>query len=71
MSPEQARGKDVEREPTSGRSVAFFTKCSPGNRSSPGETTTMFLRKCSKASRRWDALPAGTPASIRKLLERL
>jgi len=70
MSPEQARGKAVDK-----RSDVFAFGCVlyellTGKRAFGGETVTDTLAKILEGEPKWDALPLNTPAAIRTLLQR-
>ena len=69
MSPEQARGKGVDVRTDIWAFGCVLYEMLAGQPAFPGEITTDVLAKVLEGQPRWDALPAGTPASIRKLLE--
>ncbi len=70
MSPEQARGKPVDK-----RSDVFAFGCVlyellTGNRAFVGETVTDTLAKILEGEPKWDALPGVLPSTIRFLISR-
>jgi hypothetical protein len=70
MSPEQARGKPVDkRTDVWAFGVVVFEMLS-GRRLFEGETVSDILAAVLKSEPDWKALPSATPASLRRLLER-
>jgi serine/threonine protein kinase/Tol biopolymer transport system component len=69
MSPEQARGKDVDARTDIWAFGCVLYEMLTGKMAFSGETTTDILAKVLEASPKWEALPAQTPPSIRMLLE--
>ena len=70
MSPEQARGRHVDK-----RSDVFSFGCLlyeslTGVRAFPGDTGSDSLAAILRAEPDWDALPAETPSGVRRLLRR-
>jgi len=70
MSPEQARGRSLDR-----RSDVFSFGCVlyeslTGKRAFPGETISDTLAAILRAEPDWSALPPPTPGTIRRLLRR-
>ena len=65
-----ARPAGRQRAPTSGRSAACCTKCSPGGRPSRGQTVAETFAAILEREPDWKALPSSTPATIRELLRR-
>jgi serine/threonine protein kinase len=70
MSPEQARGKDVDRRSDiwSFGCVAF--ELLTGKQAFEGETVTDLFASIIKGEPDWNALPASTPEKVRLVLER-
>ena len=69
MSPEQARGKEIDARTDIWAFGCVLYEMLSGKQVFAGETTTDVLAKVLEGQPRWDALPAETPASIRALLE--
>ena len=70
MSPEQARGQPVDkRADISSFGVVLFEMLT-GKQTFQGETISDTLAAVLRADVDWEALPTGTPATIRKLLQR-
>jgi len=71
MSPEQAKGKPVDkRADVWSFGVVLYEMCT-GRRLFTGETTSEVLASVIKDEPDWDALPRrATPAALRRLLER-
>ena len=69
MSPEQARGKDVDARTDIWAFGCVLYEMVSGKQVFAGETTTDVLARVLEGQPKWDALPAGTPSSIRMLLE--
>jgi tRNA A-37 threonylcarbamoyl transferase component Bud32/WD40 repeat protein len=70
MSPEQARGKPVDRRTDIWAFGAVVFEMLAGRRPFDGETLTDLLGAIVKSEPDWTSLPAETPASIRRLLRR-
>jgi serine/threonine protein kinase len=70
MSPEQARGKTVDRRTDIWAFGAVLFEMLVGGKPFDGETLTDVLGAIVKSEPDWKALPADTPASIRRLLRR-
>ena len=70
MSPEQARGKAVDKRSDIWAFGVVLFEMLAGRRLFDGETVTDVLAAVVKEPIAWDALPAATPASLRGLLER-
>ncbi len=70
MSPEQARGKPVDKRSDIWSFGVVLFEMLAGQRLFDGETVTDVLASVVKEPIRWDALPTTTPASLRRLLER-
>jgi serine/threonine-protein kinase len=70
MSPEQARGKIVDRRADIWAFGCVLYEMLTGKTLFRGETVSDTLAAVLKTQPDWDALPSGTPASIRKLLHR-
>jgi eukaryotic-like serine/threonine-protein kinase len=70
MSPEQARGKAVDRRTDIWSFGCVLYECLTGNQAFPGETVSDMIAKILQGSPQWDELPADTPPAVRLLLER-
>ena len=70
MSPEQARGKAVDRRADVWAFGCVLYEMLTGKRAFGGDEVTDVLAAVIKESPALDALPAGTPPSIRRLLRR-
>jgi serine/threonine-protein kinase len=69
MSPEQARGKQVDARTDIWAFGCVLFEMLTGQQTFTGETTTDVLAKVLEAQPKWDALPPETSSSIRFLLE--
>ena len=70
MSPEQARGKRLDRRSDVFSFGCVLYECLTGTRAFPGETVSDTLAAILRAEPDWTLLPAQTPAAVRKLLRR-
>jgi len=70
MSPEQARGKAVDRRADIWAFGVVLYEMLTGRRLFEGETVTDVLAAVVRQEIGWEALPAATPASVRRLLVR-
>jgi len=70
MSPEQARGKPVDKRADIFAFGAVLYELLTGKRVFEGETVTDTLAKVLEGEPNWDALPQNTPTAIRTLLLR-
>ena len=70
MSPEQARGKTVDKRTDIWAFGCVLYESLTGNRAFPGETVSDTLAAVLRADVDWAALPAATPASVRSLIAR-
>ena len=70
MSPEQARGRSVDRRADIWAFGCVLYECLAGRRAFEGETVSDTLAKILERDPNWAALPAGTPSRVRELLER-
>ena len=70
MSPEQAGGKVADRRADIWSFGAALYEMLSGQRAFAGESITETLANVLKVEPDWNALPASTPASIRKLVRR-
>src|SRR5712692_11109928 len=70
MSPEQANGKTADRRADIWSFGAVLYEMLAGKRAFAGESVSDTLATVLKLDPDWDALPSGTPASIRKLVRR-
>ncbi len=70
MSPEQARGKEVDKRSDIWSFGCILFEMLSGRRAFTGETVSDVLAAILAAEPDWAALPAETPARIRELLSR-
>lgn len=70
MSPEQARGKTVDKRTDIFAFGCVLYEALTGRRAFTGETMTDTLAEVVKSDPDWRALPKQTPARVRQLLER-
>ena len=70
MSPEQARGKQVDRRADVWAFGCVLYEALSGAPPFTGETVSDTIARILERDPDWDRLPAGTPASIRRLLRR-
>ncbi len=70
MSPEQAKGKAVDRRADIWAFGCVLYEMLTGLQAFSGETTTDVLAAVVRAEPEWNALPAKTPIAIQKLLRR-
>ncbi|MEE8502232.1 MAG: protein kinase [Kiloniellales bacterium] len=70
MSPEQARGQAVDKRADIWAFGVVLYEMLTGRQAFTGETISDTLAAVLRAEVDWEAVPAGTPASIRKLLRR-
>jgi hypothetical protein len=70
MSPEQARGRPVDRRADIWAFGCVLYEMLTGRRAFEGETVTDVLAAVIKTDPDWDALPAGVPRRIRATLRR-
>jgi len=70
LSPEQARGKVVDRRTDIWSFGCIIYECLTGKRLFEGETVSDTIAKVLERPLDWSALPKGTPARLRELLER-
>jgi len=70
MSPEQARGKPVDKRADIFAFGAVLYELLTGKRTFEGETITETIAAVLKSEPDWDALPGDTPWNIRTLLRR-
>ncbi len=70
MSPEQARGKPVDKRADIWAFGCVLYECLTGKRAFNGESTTEVMAKILEAEPDWSQLPANTPAFLRSLLRR-
>ncbi len=70
MSPEQARGKKVDRRADIWAFGVVMWEMLTGQRLFAGETVSDILAAVLRADPDWEELPADTPSALRRLLER-
>ncbi|HWZ85044.1 MAG TPA: protein kinase [Thermoanaerobaculia bacterium] len=70
MSPEQARGKAVDKRADIWAFGAVLYEMLSGRKSFEGETVSDTLAAVLRADVDWNALPRDTPASVRRVLRR-
>jgi serine/threonine protein kinase/Tol biopolymer transport system component len=70
MSPEQARGKPVDRRADIWAFGVVLFEMLSGRRAFDGETTSDVLAKVMEREPDWRALPSATPMRLRELLRR-
>jgi len=70
MSPEQARGRPVDRRTDIWSFGCVLYECLTGRRTFEGETVSDLVARILEREPDWSALPAGVPESVRRLLER-
>jgi serine/threonine-protein kinase len=70
MSPEQARGKTVDRRTDVWAFGCVMFEMLTGQATFPGETVTDVLGAIVRSDPDWTSLPANTPPSVRGLVER-
>ena len=70
MAPEQARGKAVDRRADIWAFGVVLFEMLTGRRAFPGDDISDVLASVLKSDPEWNAVPAGTPPSVRRLLRR-
>ena len=70
MSPEQARGKVVDKRADIWAFGCVLFEMLTGQRTFEGELISDVLASVLKTDPNWQALPAGTPAALRRLVGR-
>jgi eukaryotic-like serine/threonine-protein kinase len=70
MSPEQARGRPLDKRTDVFSFGCVLYECLTGARAFPGETVSDSLAAILRAEPDWDGLPAETPGAVRRLLHR-
>ncbi|HET6348603.1 MAG TPA: protein kinase [Candidatus Krumholzibacteria bacterium] len=70
MSPEQARGKVVDRRTDIWSFGCIVYECLTGRQLYQGETVSDLIARILEREPDWSALPANTPARLRELLKR-
>jgi Tol biopolymer transport system component/tRNA A-37 threonylcarbamoyl transferase component Bud32 len=70
MSPEQARGKAVDKRADIWSFGCLLYECLSGRQAFSGETASDMIARILQGEPDWNALPAGTPERIRGLLRR-
>ncbi len=70
MSPEQARGKPVDRRSDVWSFGCLLFECLAGRPAFGGETVSDLIARILERDPDWSALPAGTPPRVREILRR-
>jgi len=70
MSPEQARGKPLDRRTDIWSFGCVLYEALTGRKAFEGETVTDVLAAIVKGEPRWERLPSSTPAQVEELLRR-
>jgi Tol biopolymer transport system component/aminoglycoside phosphotransferase (APT) family kinase protein len=70
MSPEQARGRSVDRRTDIWSFGCVLYECLTGQQAFAGETVSDVIARILQTEPDWSALPAGTPRRVRELLGR-
>jgi eukaryotic-like serine/threonine-protein kinase len=70
MSPEQARGRPVDRRADIWALGAMLYEMLCGRKAFPGETISDTLASVLKSEPDWDGLPTSTPPAVRRVLRR-
>jgi len=70
MSPEQARGRVVDKRTDIWAFGCVLYEMLTGRRAFPGDDVTDTIAAVVRAEPAWDALPKATPPSVRRLLRR-
>jgi serine/threonine-protein kinase len=70
MSPEQARGKPVDRRSDVWSFGCVLFECFAGKPAFPGETVSDLIARILEREPDWAALPSGTPSRVREILRR-
>ncbi|HEX5132235.1 MAG TPA: protein kinase [Candidatus Krumholzibacteria bacterium] len=70
MSPEQARGRSVDRRTDIWSFGCVLYECLTGTPMYEGETVSDLIARILERDPNWEALPANTPVRVRELLKR-
>jgi len=70
MSPEQAKGRPVDKRADIWAFGCILYECLTGKRAFQGATVTESIAAILKGEPDWDSLPADTPGSVRAVLRR-
>ena len=70
MSPEQARGRPLDKRTDIWSFSCVLYECLGGSRPFSGETTTDMIARILEHEPDWNILPPGTPSTVRTLLRR-
>jgi serine/threonine protein kinase/tetratricopeptide (TPR) repeat protein len=70
MSPEQARGKPLDRRSDVWSFACVVYECLAGRRAFGGETASDLIARVLEREPDWSLLPAGTPPRVRDVLKR-
>jgi Tol biopolymer transport system component/predicted Ser/Thr protein kinase len=70
MSPEQARGKAVDKRTDIWAFGCLLYECLTGRQAFAGETVSDMIARILQGEPEWNALPAATPERVRGLLRR-
>jgi serine/threonine-protein kinase len=70
MSPEQTKGKSVDKRADIWAFGCIVFECLAGKRAFPGDTVTECIAAILRGEPDWDSLPADTPGNVRAVLRR-
>ncbi len=70
MSPEQAKGRPVDKRVDIWAFGCTLYECLAGKRAFPGDSVTEIIAAVLRGEPDWDSLPAGTPGNVRAVLRR-
>src|SRR5262249_39257725 len=70
MSPEQARGKAVDKRTDIWSFGCVLYECLTGRQAFAGETVSDIVARILQTEPEWTALPAATPERVRAMLDR-
>jgi serine/threonine protein kinase len=70
MSPEQAKGRPVDKRSDIWAFGCILYECLTGKRAFPGDTATESMAAILRGEPEWGSLPADTPGNVRAVLRR-